>query len=49
MKKLVDLDDRNAIEREECLISSHSMLLNCENKDSDFERICPCMPLPMKN
>ena len=35
------------IQNDECLISSHSMLLNCENTDIDFERICPCIPLPM--
>lgn len=30
-----------------CLVASHSMLLNCDNTDEDFARVCPCIPLPL--
>ena len=39
--------DGNVLPRGECLVSSHSMLLNCENTSPDHERICPCVALPM--
>ena len=25
------------------------MLLNCDNTNADFQRLCPCIPLPLKN
>jgi len=27
-----------------CVVASENMLLNCDNKETNFERICPCLP-----
>lgn len=35
---------RNLNNSNRCFISSEQMLLNCDNAEEDFERVCPCLP-----
>jgi hypothetical protein len=36
---------RNITQDKQCFVSSEHMMLNCDNAEKKFERVCPCLPI----